>query len=102
MMDDTKKMITFEYGAMSSLYSLEAENKLTAYCAMIGHYTTSAHMLVVYEPKDLVKDDNWTDFSGQISARLDEIFGGAGSFDKYYSENIALIKAAYSSKKRLS
>lgn len=30
--------MTYEYGAMSSKYSLEADNKLTAYAAMIAHY----------------------------------------------------------------
>lgn len=53
---EQKELITFEYGAMSSLYSLQAENKLTAYVAMCIHFGRNNHLIALYEPKELVKD----------------------------------------------
>ena len=94
-------MITFEYGAMSSRYSVEAENKLTAYVAMVYHYDRSAHMIALYEPKEIVKDDSWLNPSGAISERLDDIFGGKDSFDKYVDEHIEEVKASLKSIKQL-
>ena len=92
-------MKTFEYGAMSSKYSCEAENKLTAYCAMVLHYDRSAHLIALYT--DECKDDNWASFDGKISARLDEIFGGPDSFDKYLEENKEAVIACYKTIKKL-
>lgn len=78
----------FEYGAMSSVWELKAENKLTAYVAMIAHFGRQSHLIALYEPKEVVKDDSWINpFTGKISVRLDEIFGGEGSFDKYVEEH---------------
>lgn len=91
---------TFEYGAMSSMYSCEAENKLTAYVAMVTHYNRSAHMLVIYSPKEC-KEDNWASFDGKISARLDEVFGGPDSFDKYCEDNQEVISQCYKSIKQI-
>lgn len=85
----------FEYGTMSSKYSLEAENKLTAYVAMIVHYDRNAHMIALYEPNEIVKNDSWLNLFGQIYERLDEIFGGSGAFDKYTKEHIEEIRKAY-------
>lgn len=93
-------MKTFEYGAMSSKFSCEAENKLTAYCAMCLHYDRSAHLLVIYSPEEC-KEDNWCSFDGKISERLDEVFGGEGSFDKYIEDNKDAVIACYESIKRL-
>ena len=84
----------FKYGAMSSLYSIDAENKLTAYAAMVLHFRRSAHMIALYEPKEIVKDDSWL-FAMSLSKRLDEIFGGDGSFDKYLEEHVEEIRNAY-------
>lgn len=89
-----------EYGAMSSKYSIEADSKLTAYCAMVGHFDRSAHLIAIYSPEEC-RQDAWMSFTGQISDRLDEIFGGEGSFDKYFEENIEAIKSAYQSIKQL-
>lgn len=88
-------MITFEYGAMSSKYSVKAENKLTAYCAMCVHFNRNAHLIALYEPKEIVKNDSWLNPFGKIAERLDEIFGGKGSFDKYFSEHGKEISEAY-------
>lgn len=78
---------------MSSMYSLQAENKLTAYCAMVAHYDRSAHLIALYSPEE-IKEDRWMSFDGKISERLDEIFGGEGAFDKYFEQNIENIRAA--------
>ena len=92
--------MTYEYGAMSSKYSLEADNKLTAYAAMIAHYGRHAHLIALYAP-DEIKEDRWLNPFGKIAARLDEIFGGVGSFDKYVDEHIDEIKAAMKTIKQL-
>ena len=89
--------VTFEYGAMSSRYRLEAEDKRTAYCAMCMHYNRSAHLIALYEPKDIVKNDSWLNPFGKISKRLDEIFGGEGEFDKYFDSHAEQISEAYNS-----
>ena len=73
----------FKYGAMSSVWELEADNKFTAYAAMCCHFNRSAHLIALYEPEEIVKNDCWLNPMGEISARLDEIFGGEGSFVRY-------------------
>lgn len=93
--------ITFEYGAMSSRFSLEAEDKRTAYAAMVAHFGSSNHLIALYEPKEIVKGDSWLNPFGAVSARLDEIFGGEGEFDKYVDEHIDEIKEAVDTIKRL-
>ena len=95
-------MKTFEYGAMSSRYSVEAENKLTAYVAMVCHYDTNAHLLILYEPEE-IKKDTWVDFTGKISGRLDEIFieNSGMDFDKYCESHLEEIKACYKTIKQL-
>ena len=85
---------TFVYGAMSSKYSLEAENKLTAYVAMVAHFGQSCPLVALYEPEEIVKNDSWLNPFGNISERLDEIFGGDGAFDKYANEHVKEIRAA--------
>lgn len=92
---DMNKLITFEYGAMSSRYSLEAESKYTAYVAMVTHFGINNHLIALYEPKEIVKNDSWINPLGNVSERLDEIFGGEGSFDKYVDEHIEEIREAF-------
>lgn len=87
--------ISFEYGAMSSRYRLSAENKYTAYAAMCCHFGMSAHLIALYEPVDVVKDDSWLNPFGAIADRLDEIYGGQGEFDKYFDSHIEQIREAY-------
>ena len=89
------KKICFEYGAMSSRYRLYAENKYTAYAAMCCHFNRSAHLIALYEPVDVVKDDLWLNPFGAISDRLDEIYGGQGEFDTYFDSHKELIREAY-------
>ena len=101
-------MITYEYGAMSSKFSLQAENKLTAYATMVMHYNQSANLMVIYSPEEC-KEDEWTTFDGKISKRLHEIFGGIGdyvpeqndAFDKYIEDHLEEVKACYATIKRL-
>lgn len=90
----------YEYGAMSSKYQLEAKNKLTAYATMCAHFQSSAHLIAIYSPIEC-KEDSWLNPMGQISERLDEIFGGKDSFDKYFDDNIEDIKECYNSIKQL-
>lgn len=94
-------MTTFEYGAMSSRYSIEAEDKRTAYCAMLVHFGRSNHLIALYAPEDIVKNDSWLNPFGEIAGRLDEIFGGEGEFDKYLSEHGKEITEAYETIKQL-
>jgi hypothetical protein len=98
-MPEVKQMTVFEYGAMSSKYSCMAENKLTAYCTIVLHYDRSAHLVMLYNED--CKADVWTNFEGKIAARLDEIFGGPDSFDKYCEDNAAAIAACYKTIKRI-
>lgn len=98
---EQKELITFEYGAMSSLYSLQAENKLTAYVAMCIHFGRNSHLIALYEPKEIVKNDSWLNPMGTIAVRLDEIFGGQEMFNKYIEAHIEDIKQAYKTIKEL-
>ena len=93
-------MKTFEFGAMSSKFSCNAENKLTAYVAIVAFYDTNAFAVVVYSPEEC-NDDQWTSFDGKISARLDEIFGGEGSFDRYCESHLEEVGVCYKTIKQL-
>ena len=93
--------MVFEYGAMSSKYSIEAENKLTAYFAMCVHFGGNAGLIALYSPEDVVKDDSWLSPTGGTQKRLDEIFGGEGAFEKYGDEHVEEIRAAYKTIKQL-
>jgi hypothetical protein len=96
-----EKMLIFEYGVMSSKYSCEAENKLTAYVVMCLHYGSNNHMIALYEPKEIVKNDSWINITGQVSTRLDEIFGGENGFDKYVETHVNEIRACYKTIKQI-
>lgn len=86
----------YEYGAMSTKFKLVAKNKLTAYATMCLHYQNNSHMMVIYTPEEC-KEDSWMNITGQISERLDEVFGGKDSFDKYLENNPKDIKECYDS-----
>lgn len=90
------KMVEYTYGAMSTKWSLKAANKLTAYATMVCQYNESAHMVTIYTPEEN-REDRWLNLLGQISERLDEIFGGAGSFDKYCEDHREEIQACHDS-----
>lgn len=88
-----KEKIIFEFGAMSSRFRLQAENKFTAYAAMVLHFYSDPHLVALYEPEDLAKQDSWL-MHTPVEPRLDEIFGGKGSFMKYLREHEEEIKEA--------
>ena len=90
----------YEFGAMSTKYSLSAKNKLTAYAAMCLKYNSNAHMMVIYSPEEC-KEDSWVNITGQISERLDEVFGGENAFEKYLKNNTEEIKKCYQSIKEI-
>ena len=80
-------IMIFEYGIMSSKYSIEAENKLTAYAAMIMHLgPASTAFIAIYSPEESRKTDSWM-LAYPIVKRLDEVFGGEGSFFKYLGKH---------------
>ena len=89
----------FEYGAMSSKYSIEADEKLTAYAAMVIHFGGNAQLVAIYSPEEC-KKDSWL-MSIPLEPRLDEVFGGEGEFFKYLEEHKDEIKAACDTIKRL-
>lgn len=91
--------MVYEYGAMSSKYSIEADDKLTAYAGMIVHFGGNAAMIAIYSPEEC-KEDSWL-FASPIDKRLDEVFGGDGTFFKYLDEHMDEIKTAIQSIKQL-
>lgn len=91
---EMKEKIIFEFGAMSSRFRLQAENKFTAYAAMVLHFYSDPHLVALYEPEDLAKQDSWL-MHTPVEPRLDEIFGGNGSFMKYLREHDKEIKEAF-------
>ena len=91
----------FEYGGMSSKYSIEAENKLTAYAAMSIHFgPAAAGFIAIYSPDESRKNDSWL-LAYPLNKRLDEIFGGDGSFFKYLDEHQDEIKNTLDTIKQL-
>ena len=90
----------YQYGVMSSKFKLFAAKKLTAYATMVLHYNQNNHLVVIYEPESS-KEDMWTSFDGKVSERLDEIFGGEGSFYKYIENNVEEIRECYKSIERI-
>jgi hypothetical protein len=95
-----KEITTYEYGAMSSKYALQADNKLTAYATMICHFGNSNHLIALYSPEEC-KNDSWLNITGQVAERIDEVFGGDGAFEKYVEEHVDEIRACYQTIKQL-
>ncbi len=88
-----------EYGIMSNKWSVEADNKLTAYSCIVIHLHTSANMVALYAPEEVEKD-SWL-FCDNLEVRLDEIFGGVGAFKKYLEENTDEIRECCKTIKKL-
>lgn len=90
----------FEYGAMSSKYSIEADDKLTAYAGMIAHFGGNAAMIALYGPENC-KEDSWL-FASPLEDRLNEVFGGGErAFFDYMDNHIEEIRAACDTIKRI-
>ena len=85
----------FEYGAMSSKYSIEADDKLTAYAGMIAHFGGNAAMIALYGPEDCKE-------ASPLEDRLNEVFGGGErAFFDYMDNHIEEIRAACDTIKRI-
>ena len=89
-----------EYGIMSNKWSVEADDKLTAYACIVLHLNRSANMVALYSPKEIVKNDSWF-FSNNLEKRLDEIFGGDGEFKKFVESHINQIRECSKTIKKL-
>jgi len=78
-----------EYGIMSNKWQIEAEDKLTAYAAIIISQRKNVNLIAIFNEE--LKEDNWA-FSENLESRLGEIYGGSFSdFTNYieaHSENI--------------
>lgn len=85
----------FEYGAMSSRFYLEANNKLTAYAAMLLHFVNNPNLIALYEPEEIVKYDSWLDPTARDLERVYRLFGGEDKFYQYAELNKSDIIAAY-------
>lgn len=94
------KKITFEYGAMSSRFRLQTEDKFTAYATMVLQFASYPQLVAIYEPEDLAKQDSWL-MHTPVESRLDEIFGGNGAFIKYLDEHEEEIKEAFQNVERI-
>jgi len=81
-----------EYGIMSNKWSIEAEDKLVCYAAIIIHLGSNGYNMVMLYNEEC-KDDQWA-FSSNIEERLKEIFGeGVFAFmDKHTDEIRAALK----------
>lgn len=62
---------------------------------MVVHFGNNNHLGALYKPKEIVKNDSWLNSMGKVAEKLDEIFGGEGSFDRYVDEHIEEIREAY-------
>ena len=93
-MENNYNNMKYEYGAMSSKYSIEANNKLTAYAAMIIQFNSFPQLIAIYSPKESAENDSWLMRTNDLQQRLDEIFGGDGEFEKYLDEHLDEIKKA--------
>lgn len=91
----------YEYGVMSSKYSIETDNKLTAYAAMIIQFNSVPHLVAIYSPKESAENDSWLMRTNDLQQRLDEIFGGDGEFMKYLNKHPNEIKEVCKTIKKL-
>ena len=62
-----------EYGIMSNKWSVEAEDKLVCYAAILIHLGSNGYNMVMLYTEEC-KNDQWA-FSDNIEKRLKEIFG---------------------------
>ena len=86
---------------MSSKYSIEADNKLTAYAAMIIQFNSVPQLIAIYSPKESAENDSWLMRTNDLKQRLDEIFGEDGGFEKYLDKHPDEIKKACKSIKQI-
>lgn len=65
------------------------------------YYGRNNHLIALYEPKEVVKNDSWLNIFGKIGSRLDEIYGGEGKFDEYFEKHEEEISEAYKTIKQI-
>lgn len=88
-----------EYGIMSSKWSIEAEDKLTAYATILMSMPYEAKMIALYTEE--CKQDSWL-FAEDLEKRIGEIFGGSISdFRAYVDAHIEDIRKANKTIKKL-
>lgn len=88
-----------EYGIMSNKWSVEADNKLTCYVAIIVHLKDSLPLVALYTEE--CKNDQWL-FADDIEKRIGEIFGGTiDDFFNYEKDHQEEIQKAVNSIKKL-
>ena len=86
-----------EYGIMSTKWEIEADNMLTGIAVIVLSVPNAANAMVIYSPKDAPKFA----FSDNLEARLDEIYGGEGCFEKYLESHKTEIRECYLTRKEL-
>lgn len=90
-MEQEDKLVTYRYGAMKTQYELKSTSKLVAYCSMTVHFAKKAHLMALFSPEEIRKD-NWANVTGDILPKLDEIFGGPGKFYEFRDSHKKEIK----------
>ncbi len=88
-----------EYGIMSNKWSIEADDKLTAYAAILISQNRNASLVVIYNEE--LKSDNWA-FADDLEKRVGEIFGGSPSdFHHFVNTHKKEIRKAFETIKKL-
>lgn len=88
-----------EYGIMSSKWSIEADDKLTAYATILISQNRRAGLVVIYNEE--LKSDNWA-FADDLEKRVGEIFGGSPSdFHHFVNTHKNEIRKAFETIKNL-
>lgn len=88
-----------EYGIMSCKWQIKAEDKLTAYAAIIMSQRKNVNLIVIFNKE--LKEDNWA-FSEDLENRLGEIYGGSFSnFTNYIEAHTEDIRKALLTIKKL-
>ena len=90
----------YEYGVMSNKYSVEADNKLTAYAVMLLQFSSNPMLVAIYSPEES-RQDSWLMLMDGLEKRIDDIYGGEGSFEKYIKEHQEEIRNAFKTVKKL-
>ena len=92
--------LKIEYGAGSSKYSIECEDKFVGYCAILLHYANSPGAVVIYSPEEL-KKDSWVSFSGKTDENIAVLFKKFGGFEPFIKGHITEMRTAYKTIKKL-
>lgn len=88
-----------EYGIMSNKWSIEADDKLTAYAAILISQNRNASLVVIYNEE--LKSDNWA-FADDMEKRVSEIFGGSlSNFHHFVNTHKKEIRKAFETIKKL-